>query len=202
MEGIIMKLYDITQELLGGNVYSGDLAPSYNRVMKISEGDVCNLTNLSMGAHNATHIDAPYHFYEDGKAIDQLELNRCIGPCTVLELSKYQKEEWQEIFKNCQKRLLIKGKEVISLELAKLFNQYNMVLIGVESQSVGPADSPMPVHRELLGKEVVLLEGIQLDQVPEGDYYLFAAPLKIRGFDGAPCRAILMECNLTCTCFC
>ncbi|MBQ8597845.1 MAG: cyclase, partial [Lachnospiraceae bacterium] len=61
------------------------------------------------------------------------------------------------------------------------------------SQTVGPEDGPMAVHLELLGKEVVLLEGIRLSEVPEGKYFLNTAPIKLGGIDGAPCRSILIS---------
>jgi arylformamidase len=195
-----MKIYDITQELFGGIVYPGDAAPSYERVLKISEGAPCNLTNFAMGAHNATHLDAPYHFYDNGKTIEQVELSRCVGECSVLELAKYEKVKIEELLKTCKKRLLIKGDCVVTLELAKLFNQEGMVLVGVEGQSVGPLDSPMPVHLELLGREVVLLEGLVLGEVTEGNYFLSAAPIKLGGSDGAPCRAILIDIEESGTC--
>ncbi len=195
-----MKIYDITQELFGGKVYPGDPAPTYERVLKIAEGAPCNLTMLQMGAHNATHLDAPYHFYDNGKTIEQVELSRCIGPCSVIEISNYKEEELLKALETCQKRLIIKGNGVVTLELAKYFNQFEIVLVGVEGQSVGPADSPMPVHLELLGKEVVLLEGLVLEEVEEGDYFLFAPPIKLGGSDGAPCRAILIKNDISGTC--
>lgn len=189
-----MKIYDITQELFSGKVYPGDPAPSYQRILNINKGDPCNLTSLSMGAHNATHLDAPFHFYNSGKTIEQLDLTKCVGPCTVIELADdCHKEDLIEILETCQKRILIKGSTVVTLEMAKLLNRYNIMLVGVESQSVGPADGPMPVHLELLGHEVVLLEGLVLGEVAAGDYFLSAAPLKLGGSDGAPCRAILLK---------
>ncbi|HKL80803.1 MAG TPA: cyclase family protein [Mobilitalea sp.] len=192
-----MKIYDITQELFGGKVYPGDPAPSYQRVLKISEGAPCNVTELKLGAHNATHMDAPYHFYDDGKTIEQIDLERCIGPCTVISLSDLSMEKIILILKGCQKRLLVKGDVVITLELAKLLNKYGILLIGVESQSVGPEGAPMEVHLELLKEEVALLEGLELKNVPDGDYFLSAAPLKLGGSDGAPCRAVLFSYQIT-----
>ncbi len=188
-----MKIYDITQELFGGRVYPGDPAPCYERVLKISEGAPCNLTTLKLSAHNATHLDAPYHFYDNGKTIEQLDLHRCIGPCNVVDLSGKNREELESFLSCCSKRILIKGDVVVTLELAKLFNKHHIVLIGVESQSVGPVDAPMPVHLELLKEEVVLLEGLVLKDIPEGEYFLSAAPLKLGGSDGAPCRAVLLS---------
>lgn len=188
-----MKIYDITQELFAGRVYPGDPTPEYERLHSIAGGELYNLTRLSMGVHNATHLDAPYHFYENGKTIDQIDLSRCIGPCTVISLSDNKEQKLKDVLKTCKKRLLIKGKTEVTLEMAKLFNQYGIVLVGVEGQSVGPVEAPAPVHYELLGQEVVLLEGLVLEEIQEGDYFLSAAPLKLGGCDGSPCRAILMD---------
>ena len=189
-----MRIYDITQELFGGNVYPGDLTPTYNRVLKISNGDPCNLTTLQMCVHNGTHVDAPYHFYDEGKTIEGMDLERCVGPCTVIDITEYDRNQLEDFLKNNKrKRLLLKGNQVVTLEIAKLLNQYEILLVGVEGQSVGPFEAPMPVHLELLEKDVVLLEGIVLKEVPCGNYFLFAAPLKLGGSDGAPCRAILLE---------
>ena len=195
-----MKIYDITQELFSGQVYPGDLPPSLDRVSDMTQGSLYNLTNLTLGAHNATHVDAPFHFYEKGRTIEQLEMTRCIGDCTVAELDGLNSYGLRERLKTCQKRLLIKGKTEITLEMAKLMNEYDILLVGVETQSVGPEGAPLEVHLELLGKEVVLLEGIRLDDVTLGDYFLFAAPIKLGGCDGAPCRAILLEGDETDSC--
>ena len=187
-----MRIFDITQELFSGKVYPGDAAPTYQRVLNISEGAPCNLTELKLGAHNATHLDAPYHFYEDGKTIEQLELSHCIGPCTVASLEGKSTDEIDFMLSQCRKRLLLKGNSLVTLDIAKLMNQHHILLVGVEGQSVGPEDAPREVHLELLGEEVVLLEGLVLAEVEEGDYFLSAAPLKLGGSDGAPCRAVLI----------
>jgi arylformamidase len=195
----MMQIYDITQELFGGKVYPGDPAPAYERVLSMEDGAPCNLTKLQMGAHNATHMDAPYHFYKDGKTIEQIELKRCVGPCTVLEWNG-QIDELITTLPTSQKRLILKGNGIVTLEAAKAMIEFGILLIGVESQSVGPVGAPMQVHLELLGKEVILLEGLVLDEVPAGDYFLSAAPLKLGGSDGAPCRAILLKFDESHTC--
>lgn len=189
-----MKIYDITQELFNGVVYPGDVAPTYERTMKIKEGAPCNVTVLNMCAHNATHMDAPYHFLEEGKTIEELDLYKCIGDCTVLAFTEQPDiNRVEEHLKTCHKRLLLKGNVIVTIQIARLLNQYGIQLIGIESQSVGPKEAPMEVHLELLHNEVVILEGVRLDEVPEGDYFLSAAPIKLGGSDGAPCRAVLIK---------
>jgi arylformamidase len=90
-------------------------------------------------------------------------------------------------------KILIKGNATVTYDAARVFAEAKLDLIGNESQTVGPEDAPMQVHLTLLGAEVILLEGIRLDNVPEGVYILNAAPLNIRDGDGSPCRAILID---------
>jgi arylformamidase len=91
------------------------------------------------------------------------------------------------------KRILIKGDAEVSADAAKSFVSSGVLLLGNESQTVGPADAPMEVHVILLSAEAILLEGIRLAGVPEGVYFLNAAPLNLSGADGSPCRAILVS---------
>ena len=189
-----MKIYDITQELFGCCVYPGDPAPEREQLRSIARGDLYNLSRLSLCAHNGTHIDAPYHFLENGKTVDQIALEKCIGKAVVASCDGEPDPVWLEaLLQKSPKKILFKGKTVVSMEAAQLMNRYGVELVGVESQTVGPEDAPMAVHLELLGREVVLLEGIRLHEVPEGEYLLCAAPLCLGGADGAPCRAVLIE---------
>lgn len=196
-----MKIYDISQELFGCVVFPGDPAPKRERLMTIEDGAVCNLTALSMCAHNGTHVDAPYHFYADGATVERLPLSKMVGYAYVTEhqgVITAEDAEWILVAARlagaeAAKRILIKGNATLSLEAAKIFSKAKLELFGNESQTVGPEDAPMAVHLELLGVGTVLLEGIRLQDVPEGKYLLNAAPISLAGSDGAPCRAILIE---------
>lgn len=195
-----MKVYDISQEVFGCNVYPGDPSPERKVMMSIKNGEVVNLTALSMCAHNGTHVDAPFHFYDDGRTIDEVELDRFVGYAYVAEhKGDITAEDARRILnsaKNCDtrssQRILVKGDAVMTEEGAKVFAEAGIKLFGNESQTVGPLDAPMAVHLIMLGAEIVLLEGIVLDDIPEGAYILNAAPLNLGGADGAPCRATLM----------
>lgn len=196
-----MKIYDISQELFGSKVFPGDPAPGMQAVMRISEGDMCNLSAVTMCAHNGTHVDAPFHFYERGKTIDETDLGHYIGIAYVAEhtgvvtsndaIAILQKA--RETDRRSRKRILIKGKATVSLEAAKVFAEAGILLLGNESQTVGPEENARDVHLQLLGAEVALLEGVRLGEVEEGVYFLNAAPVNLGGADGAPCRAVLVE---------
>ena len=90
-------------------------------------------------------------------------------------------------------RILIKGDATVTEESAQVFADAKIKLLGNEGQTVGPHDAPMRVHQILLGAQVVLLEGIILENASQGKYFLNSAPLNIAGFEGAPCRAFLIE---------
>ena len=94
---------------------------------------------------------------------------------------------------NADRRILLAGDCVVTLEAAAVFADSKILLLGNESQSVGPEDAPMEVHKLLLSRDIALLEGIVLSEVPEGKYFLSAAPLNLAGADGAPCRALLID---------
>ena len=89
-------------------------------------------------------------------------------------------------------RILIAGPATVTAEAAQVFAQAGICLLGNESQTVGPENAPMQVHKILLQKEIALLEGVVLTDIPEGKYFLSAAPLQLAGADGAPCRAYLI----------
>ena len=195
-----MKIYDISQEVFSCAVFPGDPAPQREIMNDMNKGDLYNLTAIHMCAHNGTHVDAPYHFINDGKTMEKVSLEKFVGPCYVAEHEGVvTAEDVQEILQkatdtnaDAAKRILIKGNAEVSLESAEVFAKEKIFLVGNESQTVGPENAPMAVHKVLLGADVVLLEGIRLSEVPEGVYLLNAAPLNLAGADGAPCRAILL----------
>lgn len=195
-----MKIYDISQEVFGCQVYAGDPAPEKELLSSMEKGDPYNLTAFRMCAHNGTHIDAPFHFVQDGKAVDSIDLDTFIGLAYVAEHhGVVSADDAAAILKNAKKqnpeaakRILIKGDAEVSSEAAKIFAASNMLLLGNESQTVGPENAPMEVHCILLGAGIVLLEGIRLAEVSEGIYFLNAAPLNLSGADGSPCRAVLI----------
>ena len=196
-----MKLYDISQEVFSCKVFPGDPSPNREIMMRIKDGEICNLTAFHMCAHNGTHVDAPYHFLDDGKTIDQVDLNKFIGNAYVAEhegnVTAQDAMDILKVAKECDeeaaKRILIKGNATVTKEAAQVFADAGICLFGNESQTVGPEDAPMEVHLIMLGAQIVLLEGIRLGDVPEGVYFLHAAPINLGGSDGAPCRATLAK---------
>ena len=193
------KIYDVTQEVFSCKVFGSNPAPKLTVIHSMDEGYHCNLSAFSMCAHNGTHVDAPYHFINEGKRIDDLGLEPFVGDCFVARHEgDVSAEDAKRILSRaeeagCARRILIAGKATVTEEAARVFAEAGLLLLGNESQTFGPENAPAAVHRILLGAGMALLEGVVLTEVPEGSYLLNAAPINLGGREGAPCRAWLME---------
>ena len=195
-----MKICDISQEVFSCQVYPGDPAPRKQALCATASGDLYNLTAFSMCAHNGTHIDAPFHFLRDGKTVEQMALDVFVGECYVARHEgNVTRENAHAVLAKADgaERILIAGPAVVTAEAATVFAASKIKLLGNESQTVGPTDGPMQVHLILLEQGIALLEGVVLTSVPEGRYFLSAAPLNLAGADGAPCRAYLIKLEET-----
>ncbi len=182
-----MKIYDITRELLSAPVYDGDTAPILKKVGNIKQGGF-NTSDITMCLHNGTHVDAPLHAVADGDSLETLPLAKFFGECSVVSLEKIGIKDVVKLRKRGVKRLLLRGSKVtpvVAIELSFL----NLDVIGVENQSIGEKN----VHKSFLARGTAILEGLDLSNVPDGDYILVALPLKINGADGSPVRAMLVQ---------
>lgn len=196
-----MKIIDISQEIFTCAVYPDDRRPERLADLRMDRGDGYNLTSFQMCAHNGTHVDAPFHFLPEGGTAENIPLEKTVGPCYVTVQEAELDAEAAERILNAAaqanplaaKRILIKGKGLVTEAAARVFAAAKLDLIGVEGLSVGPEEAPKAVHQVLLREEVVLLEGLRLDDAEERVYFLSAAPLNLSGSDGAPCRAILID---------
>lgn len=210
-----MKIHDISLTVTPNlPVWPGDRPIELERVSKMEEGAHNNVSQMALSVHVGTHVDAPYHFIADGKTIEQLKLEVLVGPAQLVELP----EECELISAaDLQQAGIAEGMQRVLLKTrnSRFWNQPGLPfqreftslapdgaaylvergvrLIGIDYFSIAPFNDSVPTHRELLGAEVVVLEGVNLSQVPAGRYQLYCLPLKLGGSDGAPARAILIE---------
>lgn len=208
-----MKLYDITVPISNTMpVWPGDPPVRLESKKSIPQGDLCNLTALTLGVHSGTHIDAPLHFIDGGRAVDDIPLEVLIGPCRVIETNAsptIEKKHIESIPLDGCKRVLFKtGNSMfwkdsiasfredfvaLGLSAAEYLAEKGVALIGIDYLSIETfhADEGNPVHNALLKSNIVILEGIDLSAVPAGDYELVCLPMKLSGVEGAPVRALL-----------
>ena len=207
------RIYDISLDIAaGGVIYPGNPPIEIAFQQALARGDGANVSSLSFGSHTATHVDAAKHFFDDGQTVDHLPLDRLVGPCVVIELDDsvmaVGRKELERHPLEGAKRVLIKTRNSRLLQKQPEFvKDYTYItpdgaqhlvdleveLVGVDYLSVEQFRSGHHrTHRILLGDSVVIIEGLALAAVPPGEYQLICLPLKLRGLDGAPARAILI----------
>lgn len=184
------RIIDITRDLMSTPVHPGNTAPQLERVRRMEDGAVNNLSDIIMCVHNATHADAPLHFIADGGDIAQCDPAIFVGDCLVRGFEGDITAAQINALPHCR-RLLIKGDATVTEEAARAIVDRGIILVGIERSAIGVPGNTLPVHCILLGAEVGILEGLDLSVAPEGECFLMAAPLKISGSEGAPCRALL-----------
>lgn len=196
-----MKIYDISQEVFECCTFASDPKPNREVIYSMNDGSLYNLTAFSMCVHNGTHIDAPAHFIKKGATIDKLSLDKMVGTAYVcyhngLVRGEHAEKFLREAREACGddiKIILIRGRAALSFEAAQEFAYAGLTLVGCEFQSIAAGDMVIPVHRLLLDKGVLILEGLRMDFVNPGKYFLCAAPLNLGDCEGSPCRAILID---------
>lgn len=208
-----MKIYDITVTISRMTpIYAGDPAVSFVAAKSISGGDTANVSQITMGVHTATHVDAPNHFIDGRRRVHELDPYKLVGRCRVInvpdDVSAIEPEHVGELkgvervlFKshNSQfwaepERGFRKDYTYLSPETARMLADNGILLVGIDYLSIEKSGSPgHPVHVALLEKEVVILEGIDLREVDAGDYEIMCLPLKYDGAggDGSPARTFL-----------
>lgn len=188
-----MKIYDISRDLIEAPPYPGDEPPRLRAVHRMTDGESYNLSRLETSMHAGTHVDAPLHFISNGKDIVSMPLEQFIGECVVLTVPKTPLDAMYFMKRPFAPRILLHGEgQLTESAIGYLYNQ-GCRLIGTNKQSIGSYSDELSVHVSLLGYGVAVLENLDLDAVPDGRYTLYAAPLKISGAEGAPCRAILVS---------
>jgi arylformamidase len=192
-------------------VYEGDPGVEVQRVASLSEGDICNLSKMTLGLHTGTHVDAPSHFIEGAPAVDQTPLAALVGPAYVADATSFEEDirssHLKAIVPAETERLLIKTRNSalwdrpsfdthfvgLAADAARHLVDRGVSLVGVDYLSVAPPADPAPTHIELLRAGVVILEGLDLRGVEPGAYTLICLPILVQGADGAPARALLVR---------
>lgn len=210
-----MRIYDITVPISAETpIYKGDPGVEITSFKAISAGSSANVSQISLGVHTATHIDAPNHFIDGAKRVHEIDPAKLIGPCRVVavpnDVIAIEPEHVGDL--TGVERVLFRSRNsefwatpedgfrtdftFITPATAKLLVDNGIVLVGIDYLSIEKSGSPgHPVHITLLENEVVILEGIDLREVPPGEYDLVCAPLKYDGGngDGSPARTFLRE---------
>ena len=207
--------YDISLPISSAMpVWPGDPPIRVERISSIRRGDGCNVSRMEIGTHLLTHVDAPRHFAEHGMSVDRLPLELLIGPALVVEPNSKDNlitaTDLGQLGIRHTERLLIKTRNsqlwmggpyefesnfvCLSKDAARWLVSKGIKLVGIDYLSIEPFEAEdSVVHRTLLKQGIVIVEGLNLSQVPEGRYQLICLPLKVRDGDGAPARVVLVR---------
>lgn len=195
-KGLLLKIINISRELFSTPSYPGDPTPKRDIIRRMDMGDAWNLSGFYACCHSATHMDAPLHFIDGGTSIDKIDLQRCIGPCTIVEAAGILTgADIDRLPPQTEKRILFKGngKAFLSQSAAFALAQAGFLLIGTDAQSIGAPENEAAPHQELLGAGIPLLEGLDLSPAEPGTYKLTALPLMLGGAEASPVRAVLIQ---------
>jgi arylformamidase len=195
-------------------VYEGDAPMKFDFLKDMRRGDPLTLSAFSLGAHSGTHVDAPMHFVADGAPVDRIALDAFVGPARVVqipdsvqaidavELARHQWRGAERVLfrtRSTERRWMSSAEfhrdfAYIAPDAAQLLLDAGVKLVGIDYISAEQFGAPAPrTHRLLLGGGIPIVEGLDLSDVPAGDYDLIVLPMKVRGHEGAPARAIVRK---------
>jgi len=210
-----MKIYDVTVAISETvPIYEGDPKVKIDAFVSIANGSAANVSNVCFGAHTGTHVDAPNHFIDGTRTVGDLDVEKLIGPCLVVEVPADViaiEPEHLPVLQDIE-RIVFKTRNsafwntpedgfrtdftYITHATAKTLADNGIKLVGIDYLSIeAPGAEGHPVHITLLEKEIVILEGLDLREIAAGDYELICLPLKYVGGtgDGAPARTVLRQ---------
>lgn len=198
-------------------VFPGDSPPHFSWPgWNHANGDPANVGFYQGGLHHGTHVDAPWHFIKGGRKLDEMPLDHWLGPCEVLDLRLLTRCIDAAALEAAgipagTRRLLFKTRNsdsdywhepwnpnfiFIEKSAAEWCTSHQILTVGLDYLTIDPPDAPtFPAHRELLGKETLIIENLRLRDVAPGTYELLAAPVHLLGVDGGWCRALLRTEN-------
>ena len=204
------RLWDISPPIAANSpLFPGDTAYSQQWTATIAPGCPVNLSAITMSPHIGAHADAPLHYGAGAATIGQVSLDPYLGPCRVIHAigcgPLVRPEHLAHAATDLPPRVLVRTCIKAPTQWSPEFSAFapetiawlaamKVRLVGIDSQSVDPADSKtLDSHHLLLHHELRVLENLVLDDVPAGDYELIALPLKLMTADASPVRAVLRE---------
>jgi arylformamidase len=207
------RIYDLSVPIRnGGMVYPGNPEIQVSLQQSIAKGAGANVSLISFGSHTDTHVDAPRHFFDDGKTVDEIPLSVLMGPAVVLEFGTgvmaVTRADLEKHDLTGATRVLLKTRNsgfltqdsefhkdytYLAPDGAEYLVSLGIVLVGIDYLSIEQFHSGHHrTHLALLGADIVIVEGLNLNDVTAGEYDLYCLPIKLAGCDGAPARAVLV----------
>jgi arylformamidase len=209
----VSRIYDISVPIrTGGLIYPGNPEIDISLQQAVAKGASANVSTIHFGSHTGTHADASRHFFDDGQPVDEIPLERLIGPALLLNLASdvmsIGEAELRPRAIKGHKRVLLQTRNSAFLSSTEFRENYTFLapdgakylvdngvdLVGIDYLSIEQFHSGHHrTHRTLLERGVVIVEGLDLSVPPPGEYQFICLPLRLQGCDGAPARAVLIK---------
>lgn len=205
-----MKIYDVSMEIYEDMIVYKNKQEKRPKLRVAKDYITGNSYEsvITMEMHTGTHIDAPLHMIEGGKTIESIGLEKLIRKCKVLDLTGIEDRITEEVLKEKEIQkgdfILLKTRNSFAKEFdfkfvyleksgAEYLKDVGVEGVGIDALGIERDQPGHETHKILLGQGVIIIEGLQLKEVEEGEYTLYAPPLKIRNVEAAPARVILIK---------
>lgn len=202
-----MNWIDVSIPLENGvTVWPGDAPFAFDADLRIAQGDMCNVSRIAMSSHTGTHVDAPWHFEDSGKRLDEVDAGIYMGQALIVDATGLAQVDAKDLGPDSlPRRVLLKTDNskrpfdlpfqenyvALTPDAARRIVEENVKLIGIDYLSVAPFDDAETVHHILLRNEVMIVEGLRLDFIMPGTHEFIVLPLALKDADGAPARAFI-----------
>lgn len=201
-----MKVYDVSSLIIEGMPVYKNKQEKQPKLTTVTNGYITE-TRLQLDAHTGTHVDAPLHMVIEGEPIETIQLEKLVGQCKVLDLTavedKITKTDLQRFDISLDDFILLKTKNSFDEQfnfdfvyLAKCGAEYISKIgvrgVGIDSLGIERSQDGHPTHKTLFSNKVIIIEGLRLNEINEGAYFMVATPLKLSGIDASPARVILL----------
>lgn len=202
-----MKMYDITGEIFEGMAVYKDKPEKQPKINQLTNGYVTE-TRMEMDVHTGTHIDAPLHMKVGGETFESISLDKLVGKCKVLDLTASEngisKAELEEFELEKEDFVLFKTKNsfddhfnfdfvFLAEDGATYLSELGIRGVGIDALGIERSQEGHPTHKTLFAHDIIIIEGLRLKEVEQGEYFMVAAPLKLVGTDASPARVMLFE---------
>ncbi|RXI97780.1 cyclase family protein [Anaerobacillus alkaliphilus] len=202
-----MKVYDISSPIFEGMPVYKDKKEKQPKLTTVTNGYVTE-TRLEIDAHTGTHVDAPLHMIVNGETIETISIEKLVGQCKVFDLTgvndKVTKEDLERFEIQRDDFIILKTKNSFDEEFnfdfiyleesgARYLAEIGIRGVGIDTLGIERSQEGHPTHKTLFTNNVIIVEGLRLKEIPEGQYFMVISPLKLAGIDGAPARALLFE---------
>lgn len=202
-----MKMYDVTTPIFEGMPVYKNKPEKQPKLMTVTN-DYVTESRIDMDLHTGTHIDAPLHMVKNGETFETIPLEKLVGACKLFDLThvtdKISKEDLMELDIQQNDFILFKTKNsleeafhfefiYVAEDAAKYLAEKQIRGVGIDALGIERSQPGHPTHKTLFGHGIIVIEGLRLKDVPSGEYWMVAAPLKLVGTDAAPARVLLFE---------